>query len=68
MNAVQGWRSEDVKTVARRFKMLMRVKGGSHHVFGFPFIDEAVSIPSHKPIKAVYIIRFLELIDKIKEV
>ena len=48
--------------------MLMRVKGGSHHVFGFPFIDEAVSIPAHKPIKALYIIRFLELIDKIKEV
>jgi hypothetical protein len=67
-NNPQGWRIEDVKTVARRFKMLVRAKGGSHHVVGFPFIDEAVSIPAHKPIKAVYIIRFLELIDKIKEV
>jgi hypothetical protein len=67
-NNPQGWRIEDVKTVTVRFKMLMRAKGGSHHVFSFPFIDDAVSIPAHKPIKAVYIIRFLELLDKIKEV
>lgn len=66
-NNPQGWRIEDVKTLAVRFDMLVRAKGGSHHVFGFPLIDEAVSIPAHKPIKAVYIIRFLELIDKIKE-
>ena len=62
-NNQQGWRIEDVKTVAGRFKMLMRAKGGSHHVFGFPFIDEAVSIPAHKPIKAVYIINYLSSPD-----
>lgn len=63
----RDWRIEDVITVAKHYKLLMRTKGGSHHVFGFPGIKESVSVPAHKPIKPIYIKQFVELIDKIKE-
>ena len=60
-------RIEDVVAVAKRHNLLMRIKEGSHYVFGFPGIKEAVSIPAHKPIKPVYITAFVGLIDKVKE-
>jgi hypothetical protein len=58
---------EDVIAVAKHYKLLMRTKGGSHHIFGFFGIKESVSVPAHKPRKPVYIRQFVELIDKIKE-
>jgi len=60
-------RVEDVVTIARKYNLLMRTEGGSHHVFGFPGIKDSVSIPAHKPIKPVYIKQFVELVDKAKE-
>ncbi len=64
-NNPRDWRIEDVIAVAKRYNMLMRVKDGSHHVFGFPGVKDSVSIPAHKPIKPVYIKQFVELVDKI---
>jgi hypothetical protein len=61
------WRIEDVISVAKHYKLLMRSTGGSHHIFSFPGIKNSVSGPAHKPIKPVYIRNFIELIDKIKE-
>jgi hypothetical protein len=63
----RDWRIEDVIAVARKYNLLMRAEGGSHHVFSFPGIKDSVSIPAHKPIKPVYIKQFVELIDKAKE-
>jgi hypothetical protein len=34
---------------------------------GYTGVKESVSIPAHKPIKPVYIMRFVELVDKSKE-
>lgn len=66
-NNPRDWRIEDIKTIASRLHLLVRTEGGSHHVFSHPSVKDAVSILAHKPIKPVYIRRFLELIDKIKE-
>jgi hypothetical protein len=63
----QSLRIEDVITVAKHYKLLMRTTGGSHYIFSFPGIKESVSVPAHKPIKPVYIKHLVELIDKIKE-
>lgn len=63
----RDWRIEDVMTVARKYNLLMRAEGGSHHVFGFSGIKDSVSVPAHKPIKPVYIKQFVDLVDKAKE-
>jgi hypothetical protein len=62
-----NWRIEDVITVAKHYKLLMRTTGGSHYIFSFPGIQKSVSVPAHKPIKPVYIRNFIDLIDKIRE-
>ena len=62
----RDWRIEDVQVVAKRYRLLTRAEGGSHHVFSYPDIAESVTVPAHKPIKPVYIRKFVKLIDKIK--
>ena len=37
----RDWRIEDVIAVARRYNLLSRAEGGSHHVFGFPGIKDS---------------------------
>jgi hypothetical protein len=61
------WRIEDVISVAKHFKLLMRIKGGSHYVFSLPGIQKSVSVPAHKPIKPIYIKNFIDLVEKIGE-
>lgn len=38
-------------------------RGGSHVIFSAPGVREIVSVPSKRPIKAVYVKQFLKLID-----
>ena len=42
-------------------------EGGSHHVFSFPGIEEDVCVPAHRPLKPVYVRRFVALVDQIRE-
>jgi hypothetical protein len=41
----RDWRIEDVMMVARKYNLLMRAEGGSHHVFGFSGIKDSVGVP-----------------------
>jgi hypothetical protein len=43
-------------------------RGGSHAIFGASGVREIVSIPAKRPIKPVYIRRFVALIDAAREV
>lgn len=58
------WRIEKLITVAVRYGIEIRNHGGSHHIFSFPGIELAVSIPAHRPIKPVYIRQLANLIDQ----
>lgn len=53
------WRSEMVLTGGRQ-------PGTSHVTFTYPGVTP-LTVPAHKTIKAVYIKRFLELIDRAGE-
>ncbi|MCX5809929.1 MAG: type II toxin-antitoxin system HicA family toxin [Proteobacteria bacterium] len=66
-NNPRDWRIEDVISVAERYGIEIRNKGGSHHAFSYPGIYVHVNIPAHKPIKSVYIKQFLALIGAIEE-
>jgi predicted RNA binding protein YcfA (HicA-like mRNA interferase family) len=61
----RDWRMESLEAVARRYGISVRKTGGSHFVFMHPDSDLAVTIPSRRPIKPVYVTQFLALLDDI---
>lgn len=56
---------DSLETVARRYGITVRKTGGSHFVFMHADSDLAVTIPSRRPIKPVYVIQFLVLLDDV---
>jgi hypothetical protein len=63
----KDWAMAKLLTVARQYDIEVRSSGGSHHVFSHPSVKDTLSVPAHRPIKAIYIKRFLALIDQIQE-
>jgi hypothetical protein len=61
------WAMAKLLTVATQFGMEVRSTGGSHHVFSHPSVRDPLSVPARRPIKAIYIKRFVALIDQIQE-
>ncbi|MBP9144694.1 MAG: type II toxin-antitoxin system HicA family toxin [Thermoanaerobaculia bacterium] len=60
----RDWRIEDLVQVAARQCLQVRNDGGSHFIFSAPGVNLHLSIPSRRPIKPIYIERFLALIDR----
>ena len=63
----QDWAMAKLLTVAKQYGLEVRSTGGSHHVFSHPSVKDPLSVPAHRPIKAIYIKRFVALVDQIKE-
>ena len=61
------WGMAELLTVAKQHGLEVRSTGGSHHVFSHPSVKDPLSVPAHRPIKAIYIKRFVALIDQIQE-
>src|SRR5260364_231609 len=64
----RDWRINDLLTVAQQYGISVRNNGGSNYVFTYPGIEEDVCVPAHRPIKPVYIHRFIALITQIEEI
>ena len=63
-NNPRGWTIEDIKALAARYRIDWRQPGTSHVTFSYPG-RTPVTIPAHKPVKPIYINRFLMLLDEI---
>jgi hypothetical protein len=63
-NNPTGWRIEDLKTVADHFNIGYRQPGTSHVTFRHPS-GTKLTVPARRPIKQVYVKKFLELIDEV---
>ena len=63
----KDWSMPKLLTLAKQFGMEVRSTGGSHHIFSHPSLRDPLSVPAHRPIKAIYIKRFIALIDQIQE-
>lgn len=61
------WAMPKLLTVARQHGVEVRSTGGSHHIFSHQLVKDSLSVPAHRPIKAIYIKRFAALIDQIQE-
>jgi hypothetical protein len=62
----RDWRIASLEAVARASDLNIRKTGGSHVVFEHPAVADAVSVPARRPIKPVYVRRFVQLIDAVR--
>jgi hypothetical protein len=62
----QDWRIESLESVAAAFGVNCGKPGGSHVVFEHPAVIEALSVPARRPIKPIYVQRFVRLIDAVR--
>ena len=63
----RDWRIDQLETVASTFGVRCRKPGG-HVIFEHPAVAEALSVPARRPIKPIYVTRFVRLIDAIRGV
>ncbi len=62
----RDWRIEDIQAVAAALGIEWFHDGGSHVIFRSPY-GEHLSVPAHRPIKPVYVTKFLALADSMEE-
>ncbi len=59
----RDWRIEQLETVAKHYGINVRKGKGSHVVFNHPAWIELLCVPAHRPVKPVYIKKFVALIN-----
>ena len=64
-NNPRDWSVDDLKVLARRNGIDWRQPGTSHVTFSYPGLLP-LTVPAHKPVKPIYIKRFLALIDSME--
>jgi predicted RNA binding protein YcfA (HicA-like mRNA interferase family) len=62
----RDWRIEEIQSVADVLGIQWIHDGGSHVIFRSPY-GEHLSVPAKRPIKPIYITKFLTLADSMKE-
>ena len=62
----RDWRIDSLEAAANAFGVNVRKPGGSHVVFEHPDVTEALSVPARRPIKPIYVHRFVRLIDAVR--
>lgn len=65
-NPKNDWRIDDLKSIAKKYCIEYRQPGTSHVTFNCKN-GLALTVPAHKPIKQIYIQRFVELIESLNE-
>ena len=65
-NPQNDWKIDDLKAIAARLGIIYRQPGTSHVTFCSK-CGLILTVPSHKPIKAVYIKKFVELIETLQK-
>lgn len=64
-NPKGDWTIQDLQSVARRYDIDYRQPGTSHVTFSH-IRGLSLTVPAHKPIKPIYIKKFIEMIQNIK--
>lgn len=65
-NNLKDWRIEQIETVANHYGINVKKTSGSHVILTHPKWIELLSIPAHKPIKPIYVKKFVKLIDTLE--
>jgi hypothetical protein len=64
-NPRADWRIEQLKAIADRYGISYRQPGTSHVTFRSPRGDK-LTVPTRRPIKPIYVRRFLALLDTLE--
>lgn len=59
----RDWRIEDLKMLAKRYEIDYRQPGTSHVTFRFTNAQK-LTVPAQKPVKPIYIQKFIALLDE----
>jgi predicted RNA binding protein YcfA (HicA-like mRNA interferase family) len=62
----RDWRIATLESVAGAYGVNIRKPGGSHVIFEHPAIAEVLSVPARRPIKPVYVRRFVAFIEAVR--
>ncbi len=62
----KDWRIEQLETVAKQYGVAVRKTGGSHVVFDHDNWIELLCVPAHRPIKPIYVKKFIALIKSLE--
>ena len=62
----RDWRIASPESVAAAAGVNVRKSGGSHVVFEHPDLAEALPVLARRPIKPIYIQRFVRFIDAVR--
>jgi hypothetical protein len=65
-NPRNDWQISDLQSLATHFDIVYRQPGTSHVTF-VCINGMCLTVPAHKPIKPIYIKKFIELIESITE-
>ncbi|MHB1947057.1 MAG: type II toxin-antitoxin system HicA family toxin [Gammaproteobacteria bacterium] len=66
-NNHRDWQIADLEIIAGHFGITVRKGGGSHASFTHPLWVDILTVPAHRPIKPIYVKKFISLIDSLKE-
>ncbi len=58
----RDWRIESLKAVADQFGVIYRQSGGSHVIFRHAN-GAMLSVPAKRPIKPIYVMKFVRLVE-----
>jgi hypothetical protein len=65
-NNPRNWTIGDLKSLAKRYGFDWRQPGTSHVTFS-RLGRQPLTVPAHKPIKSIHVIRLIALIDSLRE-
>jgi len=63
----RDWSMETLLSLAVFYGVEVRHDGGSHYVFTDSVSGDSLTVPFKRPIKPVYVRRFVEIIDAIRK-
>lgn len=63
----KDWQIADLEVIAYRFGITVRKGKGSHVTFTHPGWTEILTVPAHRPVKPIYVKKFVSLIDVLNE-
>ncbi len=67
-NPRDDWTIEDILKVAESVEGIRhRRHRGSHHHFGYPAVTEICTVVERKPIKPIYIRKFVTFMDEVSK-
>jgi predicted RNA binding protein YcfA (HicA-like mRNA interferase family) len=66
-NNPMDWQIADLEVIAGRLGITVRRGKGSHASFTHPKWVEILTVPAHRPVKPIYVKKFVLLIDSLKE-